>query len=72
MGASAKGVSVREKGDEIDYFNNDQIDCGGDGEIVYVLPLRDKDSYKVEGGVLVIKNPKLFWATDKTVVLVKK
>ena len=64
--------SVREKGDEIDYFNNDQIDCGGDGEIVYVLPLRDKDSYKVEGGVLVIKKPKLFWATDKTVVLVKK
>jgi chromosome segregation ATPase len=64
--------SVRENGDEIDYFNNDQIDCGGDGEIVYVLPARNKDSYTIEGGVLVIKNPKLFWSTDKTVVLVKK
>ncbi|MCH2022673.1 MAG: hypothetical protein MK207_09370 [Saprospiraceae bacterium] len=64
--------SVRENGDQIDYFNNDQIDCGGDGDIVYVLPNRNKDSYTVEGGVLIIKNSKLFWATDKTVVLVKK
>jgi len=64
--------SVRDNGDEIDYFNNDQIDCGADGEIVYVLPLRDESSYEVNGGVLIIKNPKSFWATDKTVVLVKK
>jgi chromosome segregation ATPase len=63
--------SVRQNGDEIDYFNNDQIDCGGDGEIVYVLPLRDESSYEVQGSVLLIKNPKAFWATDKTVVLVK-
>ncbi|WP_052593895.1 hypothetical protein [Aureispira sp. CCB-QB1] len=63
--------SVRENGDEIDYFNNDQIDCGADGEIVYVLPVRDESSYEIQGGVLVIKNSKVFWATDKTVVLVK-
>lgn len=63
--------SVRENGDEIDYFSNDQIDCGGDGEIKYVLPIRDESSYEVQGGVLIIKNPKIFWATDKTVVLVK-
>lgn len=64
--------SVRENGDEIDYFNNDQIDCGGDGEIVYVLPTRDESSYEIQGSVLMIKNSKTFWATDKTVVLVKK
>lgn len=64
--------SVRENGDEIDYFNNDQIDCGGDGEIVTVLPARDESSYKIDGQVLLITNPKVFWSTDKTVVLVKK
>lgn len=64
--------AVRQHGDEIDYFSNDQIDCGGDGEIAYVLPLRDESSYEVQGGVLIIKNPKTFWATDKTVVLVKR
>jgi len=63
---------VRAKGDQFDYFNNDQIDCGGDGEIVYVLPQRDAGSYEVQGGILVIKDKKKFWATDKTVVLVKK
>lgn len=63
--------SVRQNGDEIDYFNNDQIDCGGDGEIVYVLPLRAESSYEIQGSVLLIKNSKAFWATDKTVVLVK-
>ena len=62
---------VRQNGDEIDYFNNDQIDCGGDGEIIYVLPIRDESSYEVQGSVLLIKNSKAFWATDKTVVLVK-
>lgn len=64
--------AVRENGDEIDYFSNDQIDCGGDGQIAYVLPERDKSSYQVQGSVLLIKNSKLFWATDKTVVLVKE
>jgi chromosome segregation ATPase len=64
--------SVQENGDEIDYFNNDQIDCGGDGEIAYVLPERDANSYEINGSVLLIKNSKSFWATDKTVVLVKK
>jgi chromosome segregation ATPase len=63
--------SVRQNGDEIDYFNNDQIDCGGDGEIIYVLPIRDESSYEIQGSVLIIKNSKSFWATDKTVVLVK-
>jgi chromosome segregation ATPase len=64
--------SVQENGDEIDYFNNDQIDCGGDGVITYVLPERDVNSYEINGSVLLIKNSKTFWATDKTVVLVKK
>ncbi|MFK7798620.1 MAG: hypothetical protein AB8E82_14305 [Aureispira sp.] len=64
--------SVQENGDEIDYFNNDQIDCGGDGVITYVLPERDANSYEINGSVLLIKNSKVFWATDKTVVLVKK
>ena len=64
--------SVRENGDEIDYFNNDQIDCGGEGDIVTVLPARDASSYQIQGSVLLITNPKVFWATDKTVVLVKK
>ncbi len=63
---------VRENGDQIDYFNNDQIDCGGDGEIISVLPARDQSSYEIHGGVLKIKNSKKFWETDKTVVLVKK
>lgn len=63
---------VRENGDKIDYFNNNQIDCGGDGEIISVLPIRDESSYTVEGGVLNITDSKKFWATDKTVVLVKK
>ncbi len=64
--------SVQENGDEIDYFNNDQIDCGGDGVIAYVLPERDPNSYEINGSVLLIKDAKGFWATDKTVVLVKK
>lgn len=64
--------SVQENGDEIDYFNNDQIDCGGEGVITYVLPERDAHSYEINGSVLLIKNAKTFWATDKTVVLVKK
>lgn len=65
-------ASVQENGDEIDYFNNDQIDCGGDGTIAVVLPLRDPSSYEINGSVLLIKDTKAFWATDKTVVLVKK
>ncbi len=64
--------SVQDNGDEIDYFNNDQIDCGGEGEIAYVLPERDVNSYEINGNVLLIKDAKSFWATDKTVVLVKK
>ncbi len=63
--------AVREHGDLIDYFDNNQIDCGGDGEIIQVLPNRDPSSYEVQGGVLNIKDNKKFWATDKTVVLVK-
>lgn len=63
--------SVREHGDLIDYFDNNQIDCGGDGEIIQVLPERDASSYEIQGGVLNIKDNKKFWATDKTVVLVK-
>jgi chromosome segregation ATPase len=63
--------NVRENGDEIDYFRNDQIDCGGDTNIERILPYRDESTYSIEGGVLHIKNNKLFWATDKVVVLVK-
>lgn len=63
--------NVRENGDEIDYFRNDEIDCGGDTNIERILPYRDERSYSIEGGVLRILNNKLFWATDKVVVLVK-
>ena len=63
--------NVRENGDEIDYYRNDQIDCGGDTNIERILPYRDESSYSIEGGILHIKNNKLFWATDKVVVLVK-
>lgn len=62
---------VRQMGSEMDYFNNDQIDCG-EGEIQFLLPNRDPNSYKIENGIVTILDRKTFWATAKTVVLVKK
>lgn len=62
---------VKSLGTKFDYFNNLQIDCG-DGEIQYLLPARDPNSYKIENEVVTILDKKTFWATSKTVVLVKK
>lgn len=62
---------VKALGTKFDYFNNLEIDCGS-GEIQYVLPTRDPNSYKIENGIVTILDKKTFWATSKTVVLVKK
>ncbi|MBL4648970.1 MAG: hypothetical protein JKY03_04510 [Aureispira sp.] len=62
---------VKALGTKFDYFNNLEIDCGN-GEIQYVLPVRDPNSYKIENEVVTILDKKTFWATSKTVVLVKK
>lgn len=64
-------AQVKSVGSEFDYFNNLEIDCGS-GEIQYVLPNRDPNSYSLEGATLKILDKKTFWATSKTVVLVKK
>ena len=62
---------VKSVGMEFDYFNNLAIDCA-DGEIQHLLPSRDPNSYKIEDAVVQILDKKTFWATSKTVVLVKK
>jgi chromosome segregation ATPase len=62
---------VKAVGTKFDYFNNLEIDCGS-GEIQYILPTRDPNSYKIEKEVVKILDKKTFWATSKTVVLVKK
>ena len=62
---------VKSLGTQFDYFNNLAIDCGS-GTIEYILPPRDPNSYKIEGEVVRILDKKTFWATSKTVVLVKK
>ncbi len=65
-------TSVKRVGDVINYFDNDVLNCGTDGEILSVLPPRDASSYKIEGSRVEILQPKKFWETDKTVVLLKK
>lgn len=65
--------AVKAHGSQVDYFQENEINCDADdGEIISVLPERDPSSYTLEGTVLVIKDQKTFWATDKVVVLVKK
>lgn len=64
-------TEVRKVGSEFDYFNNTEIDCG-EGEIQYILPNRPTETYEVTGGKVTIKDTKAFWATSKTVVLVKR
>lgn len=64
-------TQVKSVGSKFDYFNNNEIDCG-DGEIQFLLPVRDPNSYKIEGALVKILDTKTFWATAKTVVLVKK
>ena len=62
---------VKEYGTEINYYENDKIDCEA-GEIKQVLPQRDVNSYKIKGGIVEITDKKSFWSTSKAVVLVKK
>jgi chromosome segregation ATPase len=62
---------VKSLGTKFDYFNNQEIDCGN-GEIQFLLPNRDPNSYKIEGEIVKILDKKTFWATSKMVVLVKK
>ncbi len=64
-------VKVQELGTKINYYEDDLIDCGA-GEIEVLLPPRDANSYKVAGSKITILDKKTFWATSKTVVLVKK
>lgn len=63
---------VKEHGSPVNFFDNDEIACSGEGEIINVLPERDLGSYKIQGDAIVILNAKDFWATDKVVVIVKK
>jgi chromosome segregation ATPase len=62
---------VREYGTEINYYEDDKIDCNN-GLIKLVLPQRDKNSYKIKGFIVEITDKKSFWSTSKAVVLVKK
>lgn len=64
-------AQVKTVGSEMDFANNDLIDCG-DGTIEFLLPARDPASYKIDGAKVSVLNKKTFWATSKTVVLVKK
>jgi len=64
-------AQVKAVGSEINYFEDDHIDCG-EGAIEHLLPLRNKDSYEINGGKVTVLDKKVFWATSKSVVLVKK
>jgi chromosome segregation ATPase len=64
-------TQVKVAGSEINYFEDDLIDCGN-GIIEHLLPVRNGESYKIEGGKITILDKKSFWATSKSVVLVKK
>lgn len=63
---------VRTHGSPVDFFDNDEINCGGDSEIIDVLPPRSEDSYEIRGNKVIVTDAKKFWATDKTAVLVLK
>lgn len=64
--------AIRASGSTIDFYNNNEFDCNGEGEIEVILPERDPSSYEIQGNKLIVKNTKTFWATDKVVVLVLK
>lgn len=70
--ALTKGYKEKLKGmgSTINYFDNNIISCDG-GTIKEVLPARPADSYKINGNKVEVLNNEKFWATDKTVVLVK-
>lgn len=64
--------AIRASGSVVDFFNNDEFNCSGEGSIEVILPERDPSCYEIQGNKLLIKNKKTFWATDKVVVLVLK
>jgi len=64
-------ASAQANGSRINYYENNEIDCGGEGKITTILPERDPASYQITGSKIVIKNTESFWKTDKIVVLVK-
>ena len=63
---------VKEHGSPVNFFDNDEIACSGEGAIINVLPERNLSSYKIQGDVVIVTDAKQFWATDKVVVIVKK
>lgn len=64
-------VAVKANSSNVNYYNSDVIECGADGEIDLILPIRDPASYEIQGYKLLIKNNELFWKTDKVVVIIK-
>ncbi len=62
---------VKELGSQVSIFDNNEVECG-DGEIVYILPERDPNSYQIEGNKIIILDKKMFWTTSKALVVVKK
>ena len=61
-------ANVIAKGDLINYFENDRIDCGEE-EISHILPVRPETTYEINGNALLFFNnydcfigsPKCFW-----------
>lgn len=62
---------AQANGTRINYYENNEIDCGGEGKITTILPERDPSSYQISGSKIIIKNTESFWKTDKIVVLIK-
>jgi chromosome segregation ATPase len=62
---------VRELGTQFSIYDRDKIGCG-EGDIIYLLPERDPNSYLIEGSNVKILDRKTFWNTSKSLVLIKK
>ena len=65
-------AAVRRHGSPVDFYNNDELNCSGDSDIIEVLPDRDANSYEIRGNKVIIKNAQKFWETDKTAILVRQ
>lgn len=62
---------VRDLGTQFSIYDRSKIGCG-EGELIYLLPERDPNSYILEGGSIKILDSKTFWNTSKSLVLIKK